>query len=352
MTHLNSLSEISQKQIAEAVEILKNEDVVGMPTETVYGLAGRIDSQKAIQKIFQVKERPFFDPLIVHVSSVEQAQKCVADWSPLTSALAEAFWPGPLTLVLPKAASISDLITSGLATVGLRFPQHALAQALIEQVGVPLAAPSANKFGRTSPTTAAHVREEFQKQIFVIDGDSCEIGIESTVLLVKSKVLSNLGQDQKYELSVLRRGAILQSQIDSALQKFHFDYAWVEVADKKESPGHMKHHYMPSIPFIICRNPQMKLSELTHILNQRLQELPDIVEGVQMVKPTEAIRKIEFLKLSKNPVQAAREIYAQLRSASQRKPDALCLLQLPEHNSEEWQSIFDRLNKAASLIID
>jgi len=348
MSHRNSLSEDLQQQVEQAVELLKNEDVVGMPTETVYGLAGRIDSPKAIQKIFHVKERPFFDPLIVHVSSVEQAQKCVADWTPLVATLAAEFWPGPLTLVLPKADLISDTITSGLTTVGIRFPKHAIAQALIEQVGIPLAAPSANKFGRTSPTTAAHVREEFQKQVFVIDGDSCEIGIESTVLLVKAKTEA----PQRYELSVLRRGAILQSQIDSSLKNFHFDYEWVDVIDKKESPGHMKHHYMPSIPFVICRNSQMKLSELTQILNQRLQELPDVVEGVQMVKPTEAIRKIEFLKLSKSPVQAAREIYAQLRSASQRRPDALCLLQMPEHTQEEWQSIFDRLYKAASLIID
>ncbi|MEQ1722525.1 MAG: L-threonylcarbamoyladenylate synthase [Pseudobdellovibrio sp.] len=336
---------MSEAQIQKAVELLKNNEVVAIPTETVYGLAARIDSEEAIKKIFSTKQRPFFDPLIVHVSSIEQAKSCVSDWNELSQALAQKFWPGPLTLVLPKSNLISDLITSGLTSVGLRWPKHPIALELISLVGVPLAAPSANKFGRTSPTKAQHVRDEFNDSVFVVEGDSSQIGIESTVLSLKK-------QESIYQLAILRKGAVLKSQIDSFLKATTFVYEWVEVTDKKESPGHMKHHYMPSIPFVICRNPNTKLSELTLVLNKKLSELPDEVEGVKIVKPKSEIKKIEFLKLSTDPAQAARELYSQLRAASLRSPDVLCFIQTPQLSGEMWESVFDRLYKAASLILD
>lgn len=334
-----------QEQIDQAVQLLKNNDVVGFPTETVYGLAAAINSDVGIKKIFSTKERPFFDPLIVHVASLEQARSCTTDWNPLVEALAQSFWPGPLTMVLPKSNLISDVITSGLPSVGLRWPRHEIAEKIIQKAGVPLAAPSANKFGRTSPTKAAHVREEFQNQVFVVDGNDSQIGIESTVLSIKH-------EKEQYRLSILRKGAVLASQIDRVLSKHSFDYSWTETVDKKESPGHMKHHYMPSIPFVICRNSARKLSELSEILNAKLKELPDEVEGVKIIKPQKQISRIEFLKLSSDPAQAAREIYSQLRAASARNPDALCFIQMPSHSGEMWESIFDRLYKAASLIVD
>ncbi len=332
-------------QIDHAVALLKNNEVIGLPTETVYGLAGMITSEAAIQKIFSTKQRPFFDPLIVHVASIEQAQLCTTEMTELALCLAKAFWPGPLTLVLPKTEIISDLITSGLPSVGIRWPKHNVAEEIILKAGAPLAAPSANKFGRTSPTKAQHVRDEFSNQVFVVDGDASEIGIESTVLSIQNH------QDQ-YTLSILRKGAILQSQIDDVLKSKNLNYTFKDSIIKNEAPGQMKHHYMPDIPFVICRNTEMKLSKLTEILNTRLHELPDVIEHVQIVKPKNKINKIEFLKLSQDPTKAAREIYSQLRSASQRKPDALCFIQMPVHQGELWESIFDRLYKAASLIID
>lgn len=334
-----------QQQIDIAVQLLNKNDVVAMPTETVYGLAAKIDSDVAIKKIFSTKERPFFDPLIVHVASIEQAKDCASEWNKVTDFLAKTFWPGPLTLVLPKAAHISDLITAGLPSVGLRWPQHPTAQELIKRAGVPLAAPSANKFGRTSPTKFQHVKEEFLGSVFVVEGDQCAIGIESTVLSVKK-------QNDIYCLAILRKGAILKSVLTQKLESTKLRFEWVEALNKQESPGQMQHHYMPSIPFIVCRNSQMKLSELSNLLNQRLAELPDVVEGVKIIKPKTAIKKIEFLKLSENPVQAAREIYSQLRAASLRSPDALCFIQTSAHSGELWESVFDRLYKAASLILD
>ncbi len=338
---MNSVS----AQIDFAVQLLNNNDVVAMPTETVYGLAARIDSEVGIRKIFSIKERPFFDPLIVHISSLEQAKSCASEWNELVDFLAENFWPGPLTLVLPKSDRVSDLITSGLPGVGLRFPRHAAAQLLISKVGVPLAAPSANKFGRTSPTKSQHVREEFGDGVFVIESTQSEIGIESTVLSVKK-------QDNKYQLAILRKGAVVKSTIEKAIEAKGFKYDWISDIDKKESPGHMKHHYMPSIPFVVCQNSKLKLSELTVLLNQKLAELPDVVEGVQIIKPKSEIKNVEFLRLSEDPVQAAREVYSQLRAASLRKPDALCFIQTPAHSGELWESVFDRLYKAASLILN
>ncbi len=333
------------EQMDLAVQHLLRGDVVGIPTETVYGLAGVINSDVAIKKIFSVKQRPFFDPLIVHVASIEQAKTCVQDWNSVVDLLARSFWPGPLTLVLPKSALISDLITSGLDSVGIRWPRNEMTEQIIKRVGVPLAAPSANKFGRTSPTKAIHVRQEFNDEFFVVQGDDCQIGIESTVLSVRQN-------NDKYVLAILRKGAILQSQIDRTLAKYTFDYSWIEMVDKKESPGHMKHHYMPTMPFVICRNPAMKLSELSHLLDVRLSQLPDEVEGVKIVKPKKPIGKIEFLKISADPVLAAREIYSQLRAASLRHPEVLCFIQMPSHSGELWESVFDRLYKAASLIVD
>ncbi len=332
-----------------ACEKLLNCDVVAFPTETVYGLGARIDSADAIKKIFSTKQRPFFDPLIVHTYSVEQAKSCFHSWNLIADVLSKKFWPGPLTLVMKKSEKISDLITSGLENVGVRIPNHELALQLLKKINIPLAAPSANKFGKTSPTKSAHVQKEFGDSVFILKNKNdtgadvgCEIGIESTVLLIRENL----------EISILRKGAILKSQIIKALNENETLYNWVEAADKKESPGHMKHHYMPDIPFVICKNPAMKLSELGHILNSKLNELPDFVEGVRIIKPAGKIEKIEFLKLSTDPAQAAREMYSQLRSASERKPQALCYIQMPNSQSELWESIYDRLYKAASLVID
>lgn len=340
-----------EQQMQQAIDLLKQEDVVAFPTETVYGLGARIDSEAALKKIFAVKKRPFFDPLIVHVSSIQQAKSCTTDWNPLVQLLAEKFWPGPLTFIIPKSELISDVITSGLPDVGIRWPSHLIAQELIQKIAIPLAAPSANKFGRTSPTKAEHVRHEFNNEVFVLDGAQSEIGIESTVLAI-SKSVNKKSIEENYKLSILRKGFVTQSQIDSVLKASNLNYEWSLSLDKAAAPGQMKHHYMPSIPFVICRNPAMKLSELSTLLNSKLAQLPDEVEGVQIVKPRSAIKKIEFLKLSSDPVLAARDIYSQLRAASLRNPEVLCFIQLPTQTGEMWESVFDRLYKAASLILD
>lgn len=329
----------------KAKTLLDEGNVIGLPTETVYGLAARIDIPEAIEKIFKVKERPFFDPLIVHVSSIEMAKTVVKFWGPAAQILAEKFWPGPLTIILPKNDSINSMITSGLDSVGIRMPNHPLALKVIQAVGVPLAAPSANKFGRTSPTTAAHVQKEFKNEnVYVLDGGDCDIGIESTVLLVKPK-------DSKISLSILRRGHILKSDIEKALTGQGIDFEFIEQVDKRESPGHMKHHYMPSVPLFVCTQPQRSLESILAEVNQKFIELPEEIESVKIIKPKDGIHSAEILELSADPVIAARDFYAKLRSTAEKGKDAIVFYRESYHSGERWESLFDRLNKAASLIM-
>lgn len=182
---------------ALAVEALRLGNIIGMPTETVYGLAGNAFDADAVAKIFSAKERPSFDPLIVHVAddlnsvtklgsaNIIAPESMTPSMIKITDALIQKFWPGPLTIILPKNRKIPDLVTSGLDQVGVRMPAHEVAQKLLKACGLPLAAPSANRFGRISPTTALHVAEELGTKIpYIVDGGSCTIGIESTVITV------------------------------------------------------------------------------------------------------------------------------------------------------------------------
>jgi L-threonylcarbamoyladenylate synthase len=327
-----------------AVEALQNGDVVAMPTETVYGLAARIDSVEGIQKIFSTKRRPFFDPLIVHVSSKSMAYPLTTDWSPLADFLAEHFWPGPLTMVLPKSDSVNPMITSGLPSVGIRMPKHSIALSLIEKLGVPLAAPSANRFGRTSPTTAEHVKSELPG-VFVLDGGPCQIGLESTVLLIRR-------QGDRYDLSILRAGQVTQSELERTLKNQKFTVFFQRSADKKEAPGHLKHHYMPEIPLILVRGSDLSEADILKQTQAQLSQLPDEVEGIQIRKPAQ-LQKIAELNLPSDATLASRLLYSELRKLGESKNFDLIYFRLQDfHQAEEWTAFQDRLTKAASLILE
>ena len=174
---------IISENISKAVKILDNDGVIGFPTETVYGLAANIFSETALRKIFEIKKRPAFNPLIVHIKHFSELEHIAKEVPNDASLLAARFWPGPLTLLLPKKPSISDTITAGKPTVAVRMPNHPMALALLEQLDFPLAAPSANPFGRISPTTAAHVASYFPQDLqLVLDGGDCQNGLESTIV--------------------------------------------------------------------------------------------------------------------------------------------------------------------------
>ena len=224
--------------VDSAAAALRSGLLVGMPTETVYGLAADALDAQAVLRVFAAKGRPSFDPLIVHVADVEEAW-AVAEPSPRARRLAERFWPGPLTLVLPRRACVPDVVTSGLVTVGVRCPDHDLARALIRAAGRPLAAPSANRFGRISPTTAAHVTEQLGSEIAgVLDGGPCRVGVESTVLLPDPMPL------------ILRPGGITREALADFLGEP------VSLAGREQraenlpaqAPGMLASHYAPRTP--------------------------------------------------------------------------------------------------------
>lgn len=305
--------------VSQACEILQSGGVVGVPTETVYGLAGKIDSIAALKKIFAVKERPFFDPLIVHVKDLEQARPLVKEVSPVFQELAQTFWPGPLTLVMEKSSRIDDLITSGLASVALRSPKHLLAQEILKNVG-PFAAPSANRFGKTSPTTAEHVLQEFGDQVPVVDGGPCEVGVESTVVRVNA-----------CRLEILRPGRVLKQDLEPIAQRHGLT---VVIAPSESSPGHLPHHYQPEVPLFLLKTDCAEME-----LRQRVSQ----VLGRNDFTFT-------YLQLSKKAHEAARTLYSELRRLSKTPGTVIIVKRADWIWSEDSTDLIDRLTRASTAI--
>lgn len=314
-------------EFQKALEVLQNGEVLGIPTETVYGLAARIDSEDALKKIFSTKQRPFFDPLIVHLSSEMNPRSWTSAWPEIYQALIEKFWPGPLTLIAPKNERISDLITSGLPDVGLRSPDHALTQKLISALGIPVAAPSANMFGKTSPTRADHVVSEFGGTVPVLDGGPCPVGVESTVI--------SFDPTQKV-LTVLRPGFVSKADLISIAEKFNVR---VESGTSQAAPGQLKAHYQPKAPVVLQFTD---VGELTAKDKKNLEE-----------KLGKGPLDWKVLKVDVSPALAARELYSQLRVLSEGGANPG--IWIPVHpklkNEDAWQMVVDRLQRAASLIL-
>ncbi len=326
----DNVNPFDTSELLKARDRLLAGDVVAIPTETVYGLAASIESEAGLRKIFATKERPFFDPLIVHVASFAQARTLVKDWPPVADFLARFFWPGPLTIVLPKAETVNPLITSGLSSVAIRYPSHPVAQDLIKLAAVPLAAPSANKFGKTSPSRAEHVRAEFPGiDLLVLDGGDCEVGVESTV--VEINVLS----EDESEVRILRPGGVTEEMIRETLEKFSRSVRVVR-AESPVAPGHLKHHYMPPVPLVIL--PEDEPTPLS--LRRRTQLQSDL--------KTNELRNTSELVLNQDPEQAARELYSEMRRLAEEGADLL-FIRAPRDRSGLWSAIWDRLTRAASL---
>ena len=301
--------------INEAIQRLKAEDVVSLPTETVYGLAGSIKSEKALNKIFKIKERPFFDPLIVHINNANQVKDLVSYYQKdIIAKLAQNFWPGPLTIVLPKNNNVPHLVTSGLPTVALRIPNNKYFLEAITSVG-PLAAPSANKFGKTSPTSANHVLEEFKNEVPVVDDGDCSVGIESTILEINQE-----------GFKILRPGIITKQQIAEVLE-----IGEAEIGINTESanaPGHLKFHYQPETPLVLTDSPETAADDISK-------------------ETGKAIKKTYELKLPEDPLLFARTMYSEFRRASKKDVDLL-VLNHHKKNTGIWGSIENRLTRAAT----
>lgn len=244
---------LTEKNIAMAAEIIKNGGIVAMPTETVYGLAADALNGKAVAKIFKAKGRPMDNPLIVHISDIKQVNMLVSEFPEKAKKLAEKFWPGPLTIVLPKSDIIPDEVSAGLSTVAIRFPSHPIAHELIEKSS-PIAAPSANLSGSPSPTTLRHVLADMDGRIeAIIDGGDCEVGVESTVITLADDVPT-----------LLRPGGITLEQLREEIGEVRVHPAVLDslkVGMTAASPGMKYKHYSPKAEVILLRGSEQGFCE-------------------------------------------------------------------------------------------
>jgi L-threonylcarbamoyladenylate synthase len=307
------------EDIEEAARLLRGGALVAFPTETVYGLGGDATSERAVAAIFAAKGRPRFNPLISHLAASEQAAE-FAELDERAREVAARFWPGPLTLVLPRRrdCAIALLAGAGLDTVALRVPAHALAHALLKAVGRPIAAPSANRSGRVSPTTASHVREELGDRIAaIIDGGPCAIGLESTVLDLSA------GRP-----TLLRPGGIPVEALEAAIGPI--DRPRPGGADAPRSPGMLESHYAPALA--------LRLDAVAALPGEAL-----LAFGAN---PPSGFAEIGWLSRAGDLVEAAANLFAALRALDRPGFSGIAVMPIPEHGL--GAAINDRLRRAAA----
>ncbi|MBM3114680.1 L-threonylcarbamoyladenylate synthase [Jeongeupia naejangsanensis] len=315
-------------QLDHAVALLRQGELVAIPTETVYGLAADAANPNAVAKIFALKGRPSDHPLIVHIAGTEQLDDWAVDIPADARRLAEAFWPGPLTLILKRHPRVPDAVTGGQDTVGLRAPAHPLAHALLTQFGGGLAAPSANRFGHVSPTTAQHVLDEFGESCpLVLDGGASPVGVESTIV-------SLIDDTPK----LLRPGGIAREAIEAVLGH-ELEHHESNKTAKIRASGLLDSHYAPRTPLILGPLPQL--------LEEAGRRLAD-GERVLLLHRTAITASIDGITqhtLAQTAQQFASELYALLRQHD-RQYDIL-LMETPP-SSPEWLAVNDRLKRAAT----
>lgn len=310
--------------IAEAAALLKAGRLVAFPTETVYGLGANAMDGVAVARVFEAKQRPEFDPLIVHIADSSWLDRVVTDVPPLARLLMERFWPGPLTLVLPKLDSVPDLVSSGLDTVGVRQPAHPIAIELIAEAGTPIAAPSANLFGRISPTAAQHVVDQLADRIdYVFDGGSCSVGIESTVVAVDGD-----------RVVVLRPGGLTLEALRGVAPKVEFNDS-EDTETQHASPGRTLQHYAPRTALVVRESPTLTDAE-RHLAVGLLSHNPgEGPAGFAMIE-----------RLEPDLPRAAAEFFAALRRLDASQLDLIVATPFPEYGL--GIALNDRLNRAAA----
>ncbi len=303
-------------------DILRKGGLAALPTETVYGLGANALDPVAVARIFAAKERPFFDPLIVHLADLDWLPRVVKSFPPIAKTLAERFWPGPMTLVLPKSEVVPDLVTSGMPTVGIRIPDHELTRQVLRLANVPVAAPSANLFGRLSPTTAEHVREQLGDRIdALLDGGPCRVGVESSILRVEGD-----------RVTLLRPGGIPVEEIEIAVgAPVHHE---LTTGDKPAAPGMLDSHYAPRTPLTVGNQippaaPWPRSGLLTF-------EAPHDSHGYAMV---------EVLSPKGDLVTAAAQFFQALHRLDAAGLDGIFAIAFPDRGL--GRALNDRLKRAA-----
>lgn len=307
--------------LQRAATTLQAGGLVAIPTETVYGLAANALNAQAVAKIFAAKERPFFDPLIVHLAEESWWPRVVSDFPPLARKLAAKFWPGPLTIILPKSLAVPPLVTSGLSTVGVRVPDHPLTQKLLRLADVPVAAPSANPFGRLSPTTAEHVRQQLGDRVeIIVDGGPCRVGVESTIVQVQQDVAT-----------LLRPGGIPLEEIEALIGPVQR----IEQSSQKNpvAPGMLDSHYAPRTPLQIVEQFPATPPTRTGLL----------AFSSALIAP--GFTAIEQLSAQGDLVEAAANFFQALHRLDQAKLDLILAMPFPDEGL--GRAINDRLRRAA-----
>ncbi len=307
--------------VSEAARLLKEGEVVAIPTETVYGLAGNAFEPKALAKIFAAKERPTFDPLIVHIADIAQLTDIAKDIPDSAYKLAEAYWPGPMTIILPKKDCIPDLCTSALPSVAVRFPSHPIAQAIIKESGLPLAAPSANLFKHVSPTTAEHVAAQLADRIAgIVDGGPCSVGVESSII-------SLVG-----EPTVMRPGAITPEMFKAILGEVKIKESTSKPGQPMLAPGQCDTHYRPQVPLYYGEVPAG-------------YTLPEHTVRIAFGNQAGAIPATVNLSATGDMVEATSKLYAFMHDLDKSEYNLILVDPIP--NTGVGMALNDRLKRAS-----
>jgi L-threonylcarbamoyladenylate synthase len=317
--------------VEKAVELLRAGEVVALPTETVYGLAANARDATAVGRIFEIKGRPANNPIIVHVAGANMARRCVTDWPALADKLAKAFWPGPLTMVLPRAKEIPDVVTAGGATVGVRWPSHPFIQEVIRACDFPLAAPSANLSNQISPTNAEHVARQLNGKIpLIVDGGQAQVGIESTVVDLT-----------EWPPRLLRPGMIHEQALLAVTRAITLGFG--DSQEVLKSPGQLAKHYAPKAKLVVL-NWRDEAE-----LNSQIAGIKAVASRPHVIAHTHIPTQAGFGSVSVIPHDAeafARALYAELHRCDELGAE-LIVVEAPPDTSE-WRAIADRLKRASS----
>ena len=312
------------RDVQQAAEVIRRGGLVAFPTETVYGLGADALNPDAVARIFEAKGRPKFDPLIVHIAERDSLERLLRDFPDNAETLADRFWPGPLTIVLPKRAIVPDLVTAGLDTVGIRIPDHPLASELLHASGVPIAAPSANRFGSVSPTTADHVREQLGERIdLILDGGNCRVGVESTVILMTLD-----------PPVVLRPGGVTVEDIEREIGPVDSDLPAAH-AGPQIAPGQLTQHYAPRTKVVLVDEAaECDAPESAGLLAFRSAPHRHQFSRVEVLSPSGDLREAAFA------------LFAALRRLDAAGLDRIVAERVPEQGL--GRAINDRLRRAAA----
>ena len=319
-----SLPVISDEQFEKAVATLRDGGLVAFPTETVYGLGADATDTTAVAAIFDAKGRPRFDPIIVHLADAGQLPTVAAEPPELAEPLARAFWPGPLTMVLPRNESIPSIVSAGLPTVGVRVPDHPIASRLIAMCGRPIAAPSANRFGHISPTTTQHVRQQFGDRLdMVLDGGPCRVGVESTVVDLTGPIPR-----------LLRPGGVTHEQLQEVVGTVEIYEGTQPIDQAAAAPGMLARHYAPNTPLLLVETPHDPPPPGSGLLTFTP---PDSIDGWSLV---------ETLSETGNLVEATAGFFAALHRLDDAGLDQIVAVAFPETGL--GRALNNRLGRAAA----